>query len=137
MDFCEIGQIDHVGVVVRDIGAAVKLYQDVFGLKSAPIETLEREGVKATMLRVGESRIELLEPIDPNGGVGRFLERRGEGMHHLAFRVDDIKGKLEVLKSKGLELIDKEPRKGYSGTIAFVHPRSTQGVLIELVQPFK
>lgn len=131
---CTVNYIDHVGVAVKDIDAAIKLFQQVFGMPNATVETLEDQGVRATLLQVGQTRLELLEPLSEDSAVGRFIERRGEGLHHLALNVDDIAGKLEILKTLGLRLVDQEPREGLSGTIAFVHPSSVFGVLTELVE---
>ena len=100
----------------------------------AKIELMEDQGVRATLIEVGQTRLELLEPTSPESGVGRFIERRGEGLHHLAFNVTDISGKLQTLRTLGVDLIDQTPREGLSGTIAFVHPRSVFGILTELVE---
>ena len=131
---CTVNYIDHVGVAVKDINAALQLFQQVFGTPPAKVEELADQGVRATLIQVGETRLELLEPLSEESAVGRFIQRRGEGLHHLAFNVDDVSGKLKVLESLGLRLIDQEPRGGLSGTIAFVHPNSVFGVLTELVQ---
>ena len=131
---CTVNYIDHVGVAVKDIDAALQMFQQVFGAPPAKVEELAEQGVRATLIQVGETRLELLEPLSEESAVGRFIQRRGEGLHHLALNVDDISGKLKVLESLGLRLIDQEPREGLSGTIAFVHPNSVFGVLTELVQ---
>jgi methylmalonyl-CoA/ethylmalonyl-CoA epimerase len=129
-----VQHIDHVGVAVKDIEAAIKFFEKTFGIKPSPVTVLEDQGVKATLLAVGQTRLELLEPLKPETTVGRFIERRGEGLHHLAFNVSDVAKGLEEVKGQGLEVIDKAPREGLSGMIAFLHPRSTFGVLTELVQ---
>ena len=131
---CSVNYIDHVGVAVRDIEAALKLFQDVFGAPDSDIVDLHDQGVRATLIQVGQTRLELLEPLSVDSPVGRFIERRGEGLHHLALNVSEIAQKLETLESLGLQLVDKEPRQGLSGTIAFVHPQSVFGVLTELVE---
>ena len=131
---CTVNYIDHVGVAVKDIDAALQLFQQVFGTPPAKVQELADQGVRATLIQVGETRLELLEPLSEETAVGRFIQRRGEGLHHLALNVDDISGKLKVLESLGLRLVDQEPREGLSGTIAFVHPSSVFGVLTELVQ---
>jgi len=131
---CTVNYIDHVGVAVKDIDAALKLFQDVFGTPPTRIEELADQGVRATLIQVGQTRLELLEPLSDDSAVGRFIQRRGEGLHHLALNVDDISGKLQILDSLGMRLIDQEPREGLSGTIAFVHPSSVFGVLTELVE---
>ena len=133
-EVCTVNHIDHVGVAVKDIEAALAFFQKVFDVPDAKIETLEDQGVRATLIEVGQTRLELLEPITPESGVGRFIERRGEGLHHLAFNVTDISGKLRTLQTLGVDLIDQTPREGLSGTIAFVHPRSVFGILTELVE---
>lgn len=131
---CTVNYIDHVGIAVKDIDAALTLFQNVFGAPPAQVEELADQGVKATLIQVGETRLELLEPLSEDSAVGRFIERRGEGLHHLALNVDDIAGKLRVLETLGIRLIDQEPREGLSGTIAFIHPQSVFGVLTELVE---
>src|SRR5688572_9963508 len=112
----------------------MKFFERTFGIKPSPVTVLEDQGVKATLLAVGQTRLELLEPLSADTTVGKFLERRGEGLHHLAFNVPDVAKGLEAVKGQGLEIIDKAPREGLSGMIAFLHPRSTFGVLTELVQ---
>lgn len=131
---CSVRNIDHIGIVVRDLDEALGFYRETFGMNPGPVEELPDQGVKATLIELGETRLELIQPTRPGTATARFLESRGEGLHHIAFRVEDIQGKLEVLKGKGLTLIDQEPREGLSGTIAFVHPKSVYGVLLELVQ---
>ena len=131
---CTVNYIDHVGVAIKDIDAALKLFQQVFGTPPSEVEELADQGVRATLIQVGQTRLELLEPLSEESAVGRFIQRRGEGLHHLALNVDDIAGKLEVLKTLGVRLVDQEPREGLSGRIAFVHPNSVFGVLTELVE---
>ncbi len=133
-EVCTVNHIDHVGVAVKDIEAALAFFKKVFDVPDANIELLEDQGVRATLIEVGQTRLELLEPTGPESGVGRFIERRGEGLHHLAFNVTDISGKLQTLQTLGVDLIDQTPREGLSGTIAFVHPRSVFGILTELVE---
>ena len=131
---CTVNYIAHVGVAVKDIEASLAFFKKVFDVPDAQIELLEDQGVRATLIEVGQTRLELLEPTGPESGVGRFIERRGEGLHHLAFNVTDISGKLQTLRTLGVDLIDQTPREGLSGTIAFVHPRSVFGILTELVE---
>jgi methylmalonyl-CoA/ethylmalonyl-CoA epimerase len=131
---CSVNHIDHVGVAVKDIEAALKLFQDVFGAPSAEIKDLPDQGVRATLIQVGQTRLELLEPLSGDSPVGRFIERRGEGLHHLALNVSELSHKLGALETLGFQLVDKEPRQGLSGTIAFIHPSSVFGVLTELVE---
>jgi methylmalonyl-CoA epimerase len=128
--------IHHVGIAVKSIDEALKTYRDVLGLTLVKTATVEEQGVKAALLQVGNSNIEFLEPLDESGTVARFIERRGEGMHHVCFEVDDIDAAPKALEAKGVELLDKEPRPSpISGRICFLHPRSGLGVLIELAQP--
>ncbi len=133
-EVCTVNYIDHVGVAVKDIEASLAFFKEVFDVPDAQIELLEDQGVRATLIEVGQTRLELLEPTSPESGVGRFIERRGEGLHHLAFNVTDISGKLQTLKTLGVDLIDQTPREGLSGVIAFVHPKSVFGILTELVE---
>lgn len=133
-DVCTVNYIDHVGVAVKNIDMALAFFKKVFDVPDADIELMEDQGVRACLIEVGQTRLELLEPTGPESGVGRFIERRGEGLHHLAFNVTDISGKLQTLQTLGVDLIDQTPREGLSGTIAFVHPRSVFGILTELVE---
>ena len=131
---CTVQYIDHVGLAVRDLEAAMKLYSEIFGATLGEVLELPDQGVRGTLLEMGQTRLELLEPLDPDTAIGRFLARRGEGLHHLAFHVENIEEKLESLKAHGFELVDLQPRPGITGLIAFIHPRSVHGVLTELVQ---
>ena len=133
-DVCTVNYIDHVGVAVKNIDTALAFFRKVFDVPDADIELMEDQGVRACLIEVGQTRLELLEPTGPESGVGRFIERRGEGLPHLAFNVTDISGKLQTLQTLGVDLIDQTPREGLSGTIAFVHPRSVFGILTELVE---
>ena len=129
-----IGPIDHVGIAVRRLDAALVTYRSM-GLAPESIEVLASQGVRAAFLPAGDVSIELLEPLTPDGVIARFLERRGESLHHVAFRVPDIGGELERLREAGMRLVDEEPRVGARGRlVAFVHPSSVHGVLVELVQ---
>jgi methylmalonyl-CoA/ethylmalonyl-CoA epimerase len=128
-------RVDHVGIAVRDLDAAVAFYEAAFGVKLAHRETVEEQGVEEAMFRVGESWIQLLRPLGPDTPVGKFISKRGEGVHHVGYGVTDLKAVLEHLKGEGIQLIDAEPRRGSRGsTVAFVHPKSVGGVLVELVQ---
>ena len=131
---CTVQYIDHVGVAVRDLEASLKFFLEVFSISPGPIKALPEQGVRGTLLPLGQTRLELLQPLVPDSPLGRFLESRGEGLHHLALNVDDIAEKLQILKAEGLELVDQAPRAGLSGLIAFIHPRSVHGILTELVQ---
>ncbi len=130
---CLASHLNHVGIAVRDIEGTLKFYSDVFGLEGAEVEEIEDQGVRAALLRVGGSQLEFIEPTNPDGAVARFIERKGEGMHHLCMEVEDLQGTLDRLDANGIELVDRAPRQGLSGMIAFLHPRSTRGVLVELV----
>lgn len=128
-----INKVHHTGVVVRSIEEAFGLYRDTLGMRVVKEAVMEDQGVKAALLDIGNSFLELLEPIDPEFGIARFLEKRGEGLHHVCLEVDDIHASLVDLKSKDVELIDEEPREGLTGEIAFIHPSALHGVLVELV----
>ena len=127
-------KIDHIGIAVNSIEEALKLYTDVLGLEVSGMETVEEQRVKTAVIPIGESKIELLESTSPEGAIAKYIEKRGEGMHHLALSVSDIQQALETLKEKGIRLIDEKPRKGVENTnIAFLHPKGTK-VLLELVE---
>ncbi len=129
-----IKKIDHVALVVRNIDDVLRLYRDVFGLRAGHVFTLKDQRVKAALLRLGEAELELIAPTDAESGVAKFLERSGEGLHHVCYESDDIQGDLLALEGKGCQLVDKEPRPGLAGMIGFVHPRSTHGALTELCE---
>jgi methylmalonyl-CoA/ethylmalonyl-CoA epimerase len=131
-----LGAIDHVGIAVEEIDAALGAYGETLGLALVHRETVAEQGVEAALLDVGESHVELVAPLSADSAVGRFLARRGPGLHHVAYRVEDIEAELERLVAGGARLIDERPRTGIRGSrVAFVHPSSTGGVLTELVQP--
>jgi methylmalonyl-CoA epimerase len=128
--------IDHVGVAVSDLEGAIRLYEGAFGMPLVHRETVESQGVEAALLAVGDGHVELLRALGPETAVGKFIAKRGEGLHHVAYRVEDIGATLARLREEGMELIDAEPRIGIRGSmVAFLHPRSTGGVLTELVEP--
>lgn len=130
------GRIDHIGVAVEDIDAALELYESSFEMELAHRETVESQGVEAVLLDVGDGHVELLRPLGPETAVGKFLARKGPGLHHVAYAVEDIDSTLERLAGAGLELIDSEARVGIrESRVAFLHPRSTGGVLTEIVEP--
>jgi methylmalonyl-CoA epimerase len=130
-----LNRIYHLGYAVKDIEAASRFYRESFGAEPGEPEVVEDQRIIATMFRVGESTIELVQPTHLDSPVGKFLAKRGEGFHHVAFQVDDLGEALAELKEKGVELIDEEPRWGAGGTrMAFVHPKSAFGVLTELVE---
>ena len=130
---CAASHLNHVCIAVRDIEDTLRFYAMVFGVGGAEIEEIEDQGVRAALVRVGGSQLEFIEPTDPAGSVARFIERRGEGLHHICLEVDGLEETLDRLDAGGVELIDKAPRPGLSGKIAFIHPRETRGVLVELV----
>jgi methylmalonyl-CoA/ethylmalonyl-CoA epimerase len=130
------GRIDHIGVAVEDIDAAIELYEGSFEMKLAHRETVESQGVEAVLLDVGDGHVELLAPLGPDTPVGKYLAKNGAGLHHVAYAVDDIDATLEKLAAAGLQLIDTEARVGIRDSrVAFLHPRSTGGVLTEIVEP--
>ncbi|RPI00296.1 MAG: methylmalonyl-CoA epimerase [Zetaproteobacteria bacterium] len=127
--------VNHVAVVVRNVGDALRFYHEVLGLPVGHRATVPDQGVHAVLLPVGEDEIELLEPTNPSGGVARFLEKKGEGIHHLCVETPDVAAALARIKAADLPVIDQAPRKGLAGTIAFLHPAACQGILVELAQP--
>jgi methylmalonyl-CoA epimerase len=130
------GRIDHIGVAVEDLDAAIELYGGPFGMPEQHRETVEEQGVEAVLLDVGEGHVELLRPLSDDTPVGKFLQKRGPGLHHVAYQADDIEAALDALRERGVGLIDERPRVGIQGKrVAFLHPRSTGGVLTELVEP--
>jgi methylmalonyl-CoA/ethylmalonyl-CoA epimerase len=130
-----LNRIYHLGYAVEDIEAASRFYSENFGAEPTEPEVVEEQGIVATMFRVGESMIELVQPTRPDSPVARFLERRGEGVHHVAYEVEDLEAALRELKRNGVELVDEKPSAGAGGTrVAFVHPKSAFGVLTELVE---
>ena len=129
-------RIDHVGVAVEDLDSAIELYEAGFEMELAHRETVESQGVEAVLLDIGDGHVELLRPLGPDTAVGKFVAKRGPGLHHVAYAVDDIDAALSRLKQEGIELIDAEPRAGIRNSrVAFVHPRSTGSVLTEIVEP--
>jgi methylmalonyl-CoA epimerase len=130
------GRIDHIGVAVEDIDAAISLYEGSFEMELAHRETVESQGVEAVLLDVGDGHVELLAPLGPETPVGKYMAKNGAGLHHVAYAVDDIDAALEQLAAAGLQLIDSKPRVGIRDSrVAFLHPRSTGGVLTEIVEP--
>jgi methylmalonyl-CoA/ethylmalonyl-CoA epimerase len=127
--------MDHIGVAVEDLDGAIQLYEERLGMPLQHRETVEEQGVEAVLLGVGESHVELLRPLSPDTAVGRFLARSGPGLHHVAYGTDDIDSALDAVRGAGLRLIDERPRIGIRGSrVAFLHPKSTGGVLTELVE---
>jgi methylmalonyl-CoA/ethylmalonyl-CoA epimerase len=133
-----LSAIDHIGVAVASIEDALPLYRDVLAMELVHRETVPEQGVEAALLDVGESHVELVAPLSPDSAVGRFLADRGTGLHHVAYRVESIEAALESCRAAGMTLIDATPRTGIRGSrVAFLHPKSTGGVLTEIVQPSK
>ncbi len=131
-----LDRIDHVGVATEDLDGAIALYEGTLGMPVAHRETVESQGVEAVLLDVGDGHVELLRPLGPETPVGKYLAKKGPGLHHVAYAVDDIDAALERLKQAGVELIDSEARAGIRDSrVAFVHPKATGGVLTEIVEP--
>ena len=131
-----LDRIDHIGVAVEDLDAAIELYEGALGMPLVHRETVAEQGVEAVLLDVGDGHVELLSPLGPDTPVGKFLAKKGAGLHHVAYAVSDIEATLAELRESGIELIDSEPRVGIRDSrVAFVHPRSTGSVLTEIVQP--
>jgi methylmalonyl-CoA/ethylmalonyl-CoA epimerase len=131
-----LGRIDHIGVATDDLDGAIALYEGTLGMPVAHRETVESQGVEAVLLDVGDGHVELLRPLQADTPIGKYLDKRGPGLHHVAYAVDDIDDVVSKLKEAGIEMIDSEPRVGIrQSRVAFVHPRSTGGVLTELVEP--
>lgn len=131
----QLNYIEHIGIAVKSLADSIKYYEEVLGLKCYSIEEVPDQKVKTAFFRIGETKIELLESTSPDGPIGKFIEKKGEGIHHLAFAVDGLERQLDDAAAKGVQLIDARPRKGAEGLdIAFMHPRSTFGVLTELCE---
>src|SRR3989339_246520 len=130
-----VSHIEHIGIAVKNIEESICYYENTFGLKCYAVEEVKEQKVKTAFFMVGQTKIELLESTDPEGPVGKFIEKKGEGIHHLAFAAEGLQESLDILAEKGVTLIDKTPRKGAEGlNIAFLHPKSTFGVLTELCE---
>ena len=130
---CRAKHINHVAIVVKDAAETLRFYQETFGVSQAEIEEIADQGVVASLVAIGGTNLELIQPVRADTGVARFLESRGEALHHVCFEVENLQGTLDSLKSSGTRLIDDSPREGLAGMIAFIHPKSTRGVLVELV----
>jgi methylmalonyl-CoA/ethylmalonyl-CoA epimerase len=129
-------RVDHIGVAVEDLDAAIALHKEAYGMAVAHREVVEEQGVEAVLLDVGENHVELLRPLNGETPVGRFLSKRGPGLHHVAYQVADVQATLDTLRDRGLRLIDEAPRTGIRGSrVAFLHPAASGGVLTEIVQP--
>ena len=131
----ELTHIEHIGIAVKNMDEAISYYEDILGLKCYAIEEVKDQKVKTAFFKVGQTKIELLEATEPEGPIGKFIEKKGEGVHHIAFAVNKIENALKEAEEKNVSLIDKTPRKGAEGlNIAFLHPKSTMGVLTELCE---
>jgi methylmalonyl-CoA/ethylmalonyl-CoA epimerase len=130
-----IDKIHHIGIAVHDLDESLKFYRDVLGLHVHALDTVEDQGVRAALLTIGQSEIELLEPTRPDANMAKFLERKGEGLHHICFQTEDVDAELETLIAKGVELVDQKSRVGLAGMICFLHPKASRGVLVELATP--
>ncbi|NLM42944.1 MAG: methylmalonyl-CoA epimerase [Clostridiales bacterium] len=130
-----VKKVDHIGVAVNNLEESIKFYEEVLGLKLQGIETVEEQKVKVAFLPIGDTEIELLEATTPDSPIAKFIEKKGQGVQHIAFRVDDIEKALEEMRNLGIRLIDEKPRYGAGGArIAFLHPKSTNGLLVELCE---
>ena len=129
----ELTYIEHIGIAVKNLDESIKFYENVFGLKCYAVEEVKDQKVKTAVFQIGETKIELLESTKPGGPISKFIEKKGEGIHHIAFKTKDISSSLKELEEKNIRLIDEHPRKGVEGlNIAFLHPKAANGVLIEL-----
>ena len=130
-----LSHIEHIGIAVKNMDETIKFYEEILGLKCYAVEEIKDQKVKTAFFQIGQTKIELLESTDPEGPIGKFIEKRGEGIHHIAFAAKELESSLEELKIKGIKLIDEKPRKGAEGlNIAFLHPKDTFGVLTELCE---
>ena len=133
-----LNKIEHIGIAVKDLDASNELFKKLFGKAHYKIETVESESVSTSFFQLGESKIELLQATNPESSIAKFIEKKGEGVHHIAYDVDDIREEMKRLQSEGFELINKEPKRGADNKlICFLHPKSTNGVLIELCQEIR
>jgi len=130
-----IEKIHHIGIAVHDLEQSLKFYRDTLGLHVHAQDTVQDQGVSAALLTIGKSEIELLQPLSSDSPVGKFLERKGEGLHHICFQTPDVDAELEGLKRKDVPLVDQVPRRGLAGMICFLHPKASHGVLVELATP--
>ncbi len=127
--------IEHIGIAVKNLDESIKFYEEILGLKCYAVEEVTDQKVKTAFFQIGQTKIELLESTDPEGPIGKFIEKRGEGIHHIAYAANELESSLEALKNKGIKLIDEKPRPGAEGlSIAFLHPKDTYGVLTELCE---
>ncbi len=132
-----IDKIHHIGIAVHSLDEALKFYRDTLGLHVHASAEVADQGVRAALLTIGQSEIELLQPLSADSPVGKFLERKGEGLHHICFQTPDVDAELEDLKRKEVPLVDQKPRRGIAGMICFLHPKASRGVLVELATPIE
>ncbi|MBM03611.1 MAG: methylmalonyl-CoA epimerase [Chloroflexi bacterium] len=130
---CKVENLNHVCIAVNDIKKSIHFYSKIFGTKATEITEISDQGVLATLISLGNTHLEFIQPLDVNGSIAKFIQKRGEGIHHICFEVENLEQTLNNLDSGDIDLIDKKPRKGLAGNIAFIHPKSTYGTLIELV----
>ena len=130
-----IKSLNHVAIAVKSVDETAKIFEKLLGIKAGKVEIVADQGVKSLILPLGNAHIELIEPLDASSGVAKYIEKKGEGLHHISLSVSNIDGALKSVEEKGGELIDKKGRKGIEGKIGFIHPRSFKGVLIELTEP--
>ncbi len=131
----QVTMIEHIGIAVKNLAESIRFYEDVLGLKCYAVEEVEDQKVRTAFFMIGQTKIELLESTEPSGPIGKFIEKKGEGIHHLAFKVTGLEKVLAEVEAKGIQLIDKKPRIGAENlSIAFLHPKSTNGVLTELCE---
>ncbi len=130
-----IKDLNHVAIAVKNIDETARVFEKLLGLKATRMEVMPEQGVRAVTLPLGNAHIELIEPLDSNSGIAKYIERKGEGLHHISLSVENIDASLSSLESKGAELIDKKGRKGLEGKIGFIHPKTFKGVLVELTEP--
>lgn len=131
----ELSHIEHIGIAVKSLETAIPYYEEKLGLTCYSVEEVKDQKVKTAFFKIGQTKLELLESTDPEGTIAKFIEKKGEGVHHIAFATNGVQNALDELSAKGVQLIDKAPRKGAEGlNIAFLHPRSTVGVLTELCE---
>ncbi|MEM7106899.1 MAG: methylmalonyl-CoA epimerase [Bacteroidota bacterium] len=128
-------KVEHIGIAVKDLSTSNKLFEKLFGKENYKVETVESEKVSTSFFKIGDTKIELLESTDDNSAIGKYVEKRGEGIHHIAYEVTDLKSEIERLKKEGFTILDEQPKKGADNKmVCFLHPKSTNGVLVELCQ---
>ena len=133
---CVARGLNHIGIAVKNIEATLEFYRFLFGLESGQIKEVVDQGVRAALIKVGKTQLEIIQPAEDSGSVSRFINNRGEGLHHICLEVENLQATLKRLDDQGVELIDSSPREGLSGMIAFLHPKATKGTLIELIEPY-